>query len=279
MKKAMIILIALVMLTALAQTGMPNPITEYSSLEEINNIAGTNLIHPAVMGVSEESFSVITTEEGAIAQYKFTVAGFGYTFRASGMVSDISGVYVSGQGVFSKEATAECEFYYGDGFMLSRWKGGMNQYTLYVEDPDGIMDRETFRLISWEMQDLTGNYGFSAEAGNELSNLVGEYQDSFSQRAWAEVSMEYGECVIRIHWADSASEYYLWTMTLSQEGDRLTYTDGVCDSITTLEDGTQRLITVYDGASGYFTLNGTDLKWNGAENDYCCDCVFEKTPE
>ena len=279
MKRIIILFIALALLTALAETGMPNPITEYSSLDEINSAAGTDLVHPAVMGVSEESFSVITTNEGVIAQYKFTVAGFGYTFRASKLTDDISGVYVSGQGVFASEAQSECEFFYGDGFMLSRWKGGINQYTLYVEDPDGIMDRETFRLISWEMQDLTGYAGLTSKAGNEISALTGEYQDSFSQRAWAEVSTENGECVIRIHWADSASEYYLWTMTLSQEGDRLTYNDGVCCSITTLDDGTERLITVYDGAAGYFTLSGTKLKWNGAENDYCRDCVFEKTAD
>ncbi|MCR4576984.1 MAG: hypothetical protein K5784_03675 [Clostridiales bacterium] len=279
MKKILITIILLAVMAAFAETGMPNPITEYAFLDEINSVAGTDLIHPAAMGVNEESFSVITTNEGVIAQYKFTVAGFGYTFRGSKLADDISGVYVNGKSVFGNEAASECEFYYGDGFMLSRWKSGVNQYTLYMEDPDGIMDRETFRLISWEMQDLTGYAGSASAAENEISALTGEYEDSFSQRAWAEVSMENGECLIKIHWADSASEYYLWTMTLSQEGDKLTYDDGVCCSITTLEDGTERLITVYDSASGYFTLSGTKLKWNGAENDYCRDCVFEKTAD
>ena len=279
MKKTIVMLIALAMLTAMAQTGVPNPITEYTSLAEINAAAGTCLVRPAVMGVSEESFSTITTSEGVISQYRFTVAGFGYTFRGSRMTEDISGVYVSGHGVFKGAATDECEFYYGEGFMLSRWKSGINQYTLYVEDPDSIMDRETFRLISWEMQELAGGTEIDNAAAIDISDLAGTYQDSFSQRAWAEIHIENGECVIEIHWADSAAEYYLWTMTLSPEGDRLTYTDGVCCDITVFDGGIEKTITVYDQAAGYFTVSGITLLWNGAENDYCRDCVFEKTVE
>ncbi|MBR5258783.1 MAG: hypothetical protein IKV51_07540 [Clostridia bacterium] len=276
MKKLTVMILALAMLAAFAQTNMANPVTEYASLDEINSIAGTNLVHPAVMGVSEETFSTITVPEGVISQYGFTVAGFGYTFRGARMSGDISGVYVNGREVYPGEASYECDFFYGDGFMLSRWKNDSAQYTLYVEDPDGIMDKETFRLISWEMQELVGTGSYEMISAYDESGLAGNYQDKFSQRAWAEIRQENGRYVMEIHWADSASEYYRWTMTLEPSGEKLIYSDCVCCSVTTLDDGTERLITIYDDASGFFTVSGSGLKWNGAENDYCRDCVFVK---
>ena len=280
MKKILIAFIVLALLIACAQSSFSDAATEYASLAEINHIAGTNLVHPAVMGVSEESFSILTTDEGFISQYSFTVAGFAYTFRSACFDSNISGMNADGKPIFTTIPSAECEFYYGDGFMLSRWKTGINQYSLCVEDPDSIMDRETFRLISWEMQELSAEESAVVQTVNSGAGLTGEYDDSFSQRAWAKISLDdAGMYIIEIHWADSAEEYYRWSMTLLQNGDKLVYTDGVCSSISTRDDGTEKIITVYDGATGFFTLSEGKLLWDGAENDYCRDCVFEKTQQ
>ena len=78
--------------------GMPNPITEYGSLEEINDIVGMKLAHPPVMGVTDERFSIIDAGETKIAEYVFKVAGVEYDFRGSpSFDGDISGYYTADQ--------------------------------------------------------------------------------------------------------------------------------------------------------------------------------------
>ena len=93
MKKLLIVILALVMslqfIACFAEgnedkanepVGMPNPVVEYDSLEEINKLIGVNLMHPAVMGVTNERFSVINN---SVAQYVCEINGLEWTFRAA----------------------------------------------------------------------------------------------------------------------------------------------------------------------------------------------------
>ena len=64
---------------------------EYSTIEEMNKIAGTNITSAAVAGKENESFIVISN---SIAQYKFTVNGEEWCIRGSKNVDDdISGLH------------------------------------------------------------------------------------------------------------------------------------------------------------------------------------------
>mgnify|MGYP003346854981 CR=1 FL=1 len=51
--------------------GAENPMTECASLDEINTAAGTNIVKPGVMGVTEEKFFTVKTGDRTIAEYRF----------------------------------------------------------------------------------------------------------------------------------------------------------------------------------------------------------------
>ena len=150
MKKLLTIMFALLMaitLCACSNTnkqgdepiGMPNPMVEYNSLEEINEKVGVHLVHPGVMGVSDEKFFVISDK---IAEYDFSVAGGKYCFRAASDVSeDISGVHFS-EGTMFADADTKTTFYSDDtynGFRCLLDNG--HQYTLITTD--GSVENES----------------------------------------------------------------------------------------------------------------------------------------
>lgn len=159
--------------------GMPNPMTEYKSLEEVNAIIGGNLSSPGVMGVSGEHFFVIDCGSYKIGEYQFKVNGLDYTLRCARVAQDISGVYIDGDTAFAgKQAQAEeigdniiiylpgeAETPADDGtgiqhnenheYKCARWFVGDMQYVLTVHDNDS-MDIDTFIGIADEFMLNTG---------------------------------------------------------------------------------------------------------------------------
>lgn len=139
---------------------MVNPCTEYSSLEEVNEIIGGNLCAPGVMGVSDRAFVVIDCGSYKIGEYQFTVAGYDYNLRCAKTGDDISGVYLSGgEGTAFEGQTAETD---DNGIQsnadnetkCARWFVDDMQYVLSVND-NGGMDHETFMSIADEMMHNT----------------------------------------------------------------------------------------------------------------------------
>ena len=134
------------------QASLPNPIKEYGSLEEINELTHGHLMHPAVMGVADERFSVIDCGEYRIAQYNYTVNGIPYTYRFSpSVVSDISGIYDDGGTLFGSEIKNEVkEFSGGKAYRFFNTDG---QYVLTAQD-DGALSLDTFQMIAQEQENL-----------------------------------------------------------------------------------------------------------------------------
>lgn len=112
-----------------------------------------------------------------------------------------------------------------------------------------------------------------------LDELEGVYDDVVSQRASAEVKRnDDGTYYIQIFWGSSAFESYIWSMNASYEAssNRLVYND--CKEIiqTYSEDDGTSSEEVYANGEGFFEIDGTKLKWTGAADKDCQDCIFEK---
>lgn len=159
--------------------GMPNPMTEYKSLEEVNKIIGGKLAAPGVMGVSDEHFFVIDCGSYKIGEYQFKVNGIDYTLRCAKVLQDISGVYIDGDTAFAGEQAQTEEI--GDNIIIylpgepetpaddgsgiqhnenheykcARWFVGDMQYVLTVHDNDSV-DIDTFVGIADEFMLNTG---------------------------------------------------------------------------------------------------------------------------
>jgi len=126
MKKAVIILFTCLLLTGCAQpepsTQLANPMQEKTTLEEINAAAGTDIQRPLAFELSNEQYFLINTEI-PVADYRFSIGGNNYTFRASKSVEDISGVY-------------------GDVGSLTHWFIDDVQYSLFCENSDDFQLRQ-----------------------------------------------------------------------------------------------------------------------------------------
>ena len=104
-----------------------NPITEYTSIDEINDVVGCSM--KVYLNSSSEKFSVISSN---VAQY---VIDDKYTFRASQTSDDISGVYVSG-GTISQVASEDEIYAQDETTYYVYWFVGEMQYSLYGQDTD-----------------------------------------------------------------------------------------------------------------------------------------------
>ena len=259
--------------------GAENPVDVRESLEEINSLADTFLCRPPVMGVTDEAFATVDCLSYLIAEYRFQVNGFSYCFRAARTeADDISGIYLNGKNAFDAQRGEGIATASGEGIRAARWFASGVQYTLCLEDPDSVIDPETFRIIAEEMMDCTSTDADGNET-DDLSGLAGEYMDSWSERARLTLTVNgEGNLEIEVSWADSAFEYVRWTMSISDtENNRLSYTDCSQSVVSENGEGNEIVATVYDKGEGYFTVSGSRILWDGAADEDCRDCVFEKT--
>ena len=62
-------------------TQIANPWTEYDSLDELNQAAGTALSSPAELPVTEERFAAMANADYILAEYDFTYNGTKFTLQ------------------------------------------------------------------------------------------------------------------------------------------------------------------------------------------------------
>lgn len=246
--------------------GLANPVVEYDSLEKINKLVGVNLVRPAAMGVSDESFSVIS---GDIAQYKFTIAGRDYTFRAADedKKGDISGVYIDGTPAFENE-TADYSIKSDAEYYAGRFLVDDVQYVICVAD-DGSFSEADFDSILLENRNII----ITQVSDEGYTSLLGSYQDKTSMRATAEVKpADKNEVSIEINWGNSADSTESWFITAEIEGGKLTYdADDIYHYVT---NGDSKPELVNDSAAGYFEYVDSELRWTGSNSDSTNGCVF-----
>ena len=148
-----------------------NPMSEVESLEKLNELTQGKLTKPSVMGVDNEKYFTITSDDRTIADYQFEINGVKCDFRFSDRGSseeDFSGYYVNGKPAFPSTNTDNSVEYNLEGDVkLARWFNTDGIYTFAYENKD--MDDETFKNIVDELVTLT-----MPEQGNvEGDALVG----------------------------------------------------------------------------------------------------------
>lgn len=117
------------------------------------------------------------------------------------------------------------------------------------------------------------------EAPLSYEELAGSYDDSVSQRAGLLAEAAEDGLGITVYWGNSASEAVKWTMKASYAEDgTLAYTDCKKSVLKMNEDGHETEDVVYENGTGYFSTFGGVLYWNGAADEECTLCVFEKFP-
>lgn len=249
--------------------GMANPVVEYASLEEINEKIDVNLLKPAVMGVSNERFSIINN---TIAQYECDINGLQWIFRAAHITDeDISGIY-NEYNVF--EPNQDSGLYVNE-FYLDRFFDGDKQYTIVVKDPitaQGylVLDEGVFSDCCMELKLI--------QKAHMDDPLVGDYQDTVGQRAIAYVERFGDTYNISVNWSDSNDVFNCWTMfDAVKDGDKLTYQGEQFGQYTYDAEG--NVTSSNETASnnvGYFEIKDGMLYWTGAAQEQCRTCVFEK---
>lgn len=111
----------------------------------------------------------------------------------------------------------------------------------------------------------------------DLEKFVGAYQDEYSQRASADVSLNEDKesLKMRVHWSDSAWSGVIWEMDLTKDGDKLVYTNGVKDYYQfTSETEPETYTRMDENQSGYFEIKDDKLYWLGSPEDDCKECIF-----
>ena len=257
--------------------GLQNPMTSYTSLEDINTKYNVHLMKPGIAGVSDESFYGIDSEQYGIAQYNFVAGGYEYCFRATAdTFDDISGIYNGEQTIFYTEAQGEPEedmLVVLDNLKAARWFIGEKQYVLSVND-NGEMEEETFKGIVAEMKALSDD-----RVASGIESFIGSYYDSYSQRASLDITAnDDGTLHLLVNWGSSASETDQWEMNAEYTPDgALYYTDGVHSRIIFPDDANEEVTIIEENQIGSFTVfDDGQIAWMGATDEDCKECVFEK---
>ena len=108
------------------------------------------------------------------------------------------------------------------------------------------------------------------------ANLEGSYFDGVSQRASADLRDEGDHVAISIHWASTLSDFSGWTMNATYEEGKLVYHDCVKTNSGLNENGELASEVEYENGEGYFVITDGAIRWTGAAEEACADCIFEK---
>lgn len=243
--------------------GMANPMVEYDSLEEINEKVGVQIVTPGIMGKDNEKFFVISDN---LAQYNFDLNGYSFTIRGSKKTDvDISGIHDKNN-VF--EPGQDTTIYLNDCY-IDRFYDGDIQYTIVCDNPEGL-DETVFSDLCFELESIM--------KWHNDDPLVGDYQDSVSQRASLTVERHGEEYVLVVNWASSASENTCWTMYATKDGNKLNYAgENIAHTVYDADGNTVSNDETASDNIGYFTImdNG-ELHWSEASEDNLEECKFVK---
>lgn len=111
-------------------------------------------------------------------------------------------------------------------------------------------------------------------------SLEGYYQDTVNQRAKMYIWQTDDGLGIRVNWTASAFEEREWDMTAALTADnKLEYNDCAEYHLIFSDENEFDSEEVASNGQGFFTIEEGNLLWNGAADEGCRECVFEKLPE
>ena len=250
------------------EVGMPNPVVEYASLEEINSLIGVALMRPAVMGVTNEAFSVIG---GIVARYDCEVNGMEWSFSGAYITDeDISGICDER----NEFEPGQDHTLYTDAFYLERFFDGDRQYTITVMTPvsaegEILLTQEAFSNICTEFEAI--------QKRHTDDPLVGDYLETVNGSVSACVERHGDVYSISVSRSDPG-ETRCWVMyNAVREDGRLTYLGEEISHSAYDAEGNELScdMTAADNI-GWFEIGDGGLIWSGAAQEECRAWVFEK---
>ena len=124
----------------------------------------------------------------------------------------------------------------------------------------------------------------AADGQNPAMNIIGDYQDSFSQRAMMHIDpLGAEDAEVTIHWANSAFEAVEWHFSGACAGDSgmtIEYSNCVKKIVTANEDGETTEEIEYENGTGrlVFDAENGSAVWADDQENAGEDCVFEFAP-
>ena len=242
---------------------MPNPIKEYSSLDDINGIADVYIVIPSSIPATNIKYTTISDEA---AQVMFMLDNHKWTVRGSRNVTDdLSGIH-NESNVF--EPGQDTAVYLND-YLIDRIFTEGIQYTIVVQEEQGY-DPASYSDLFFKFED-------SLKKASDPYGIAGYYQDSTSQRASMEVSKYEDTYEIIVHWPSSNSEETQWYMIGELESNKITYAGEDISTWVFDSEGNGEIIkSTASNNLGYFEIKERKLYWTGAAQEQCKECVFEK---
>lgn len=249
--------------------GMPSPMNEVASLDELGEKAGCSLVKPEGVELSDESFCIIDAEP-QIAQYMFTVGGVRCTLRfaAAGIENDISGIYTEDGTLFdnAEDATLYIE---NDELKAQRWVTVDGQYIFAVDDA-GEWEWADFEAICSQFRKLEPRNWNSDVPFADYQAIEGEY-DSEDGSAVASVNIvgDHAGVYVIVDQEDGSRLY--WEMEAVLEDGKLSYEKEIISSVvfdenaggtvkTPLENGGAGSVEIKDGTLVFADAFSEQLK-------------------
>ena len=271
MKKRLTILMLLIcfFLSGCNNASIENPIKIYETLEEINEIADVDLVSLEQENIENELFKII---DNTTAVYGFTMNGYEYYERGcKDTTIDMSGVFVNGKPMFTNPEE-KLSFKEGEGYKVYRFLYNDRQYIFGVHDEEK-MSIEEFGSQFQEVEKKIKEASISLET----KNIIGEYQDSYSQRAAASIEpINNNEVSIIVTWSNSATEYEAWYITGQIFDNKILYNNISHYLYAVDEEGSETGKQLDDYQEGYFEIEQNKILWSGSGNNQTKECIFEK---
>lgn len=270
MKKLLTLLILMLIVSGCSNetntANMENPIKEIESLQEINELASTNILE--IEQGQNPRYSIINSDP-VIAQYDFQLNGYEWSIRGSKQVNDdISGINHEHN---KFEAYGDYTLY-TDDFYMARYFCDDTQYVYTIKNPGDFSEVEFSNIVL--------EFEFKMEGTFVEPDYSGNYQDWYSERATATVSKDGEEYTIVVNWPNNSSSYREYTMYATRQLGRLVYTGENIKDVMVDENGNEEVINeTASNNLGYFIASDFSLEWKGAAEENCRLCYFEKIIE
>ena len=178
------------------------------------------------------------------------------------------------------------DFFRAEGkehYIRQVWSG--DNETLYravFENGDHASDTANI-MSAWYNALVTVNGGWALDAsGFTGEEFVGEWQDSYSQRAVMSVkkTAETGVYDVLVHWGGSYNSAMQWRMkaVAGAQDEILSYENGVKAELTFPDDADapEQETVIWNNGTGYLMFRDGYLTWYDEQDAQAADCRFVK---
>lgn len=256
-------------------SGMPSPITETGSLEELCETAGFSMVKPEGCEITDEAFALIDGEP-QIAEYSFTADGKEafIRFAKTGLETDISGIYTDGGTLFENSVT-ETQYIGNDELKAQRWFTVDGEFIFAVYD-DGEWEWSKFDGIVSPLMTLEPASWDSETPFSEYKAVAGAYSAESGEACYATVSFD--KILLSVYLAGENGETLSFEMRATLKDGVLSYEEeNRASSIFNDEEGKTEITDLGKGGAGSVAFKDGTLDFSGAASEALRNFVFTKT--